>query len=329
MVSRSGFGAIPIQRISIDASTRLLRRAFEQGINFFDTAKGYTDSEEKIGHALRDVRSQIIIATKSPASDKKGVLEDIDNSLRRLQTDYIDILQLHNPTYVPRPGDEHGMYDGLLEAKASGKIRFLGLTNHRLNVAAEAVESDLYDTIQFPFNLLSTAKDLELIQTAQQHDVGAIAMKALSGGLITNAASAFAFLRQYDNVVPIWGIELESQLDEFLAFEQQPPVLDDAMRQSIERDRKELSGGFCRACGYCLPCPVDIPIPMAARMALLMRRMPYQQFLSDEWKEKMERIPKCIECRQCASRCPYELDTPALLKREYAAYQEFAKQHAA
>ena len=329
MVSRSGFGAIPIQRISLDASTRLLRRAFEQGINFFDTAKGYTDSEEKIGHALRDVRSQIIIATKSPASDKKGVLEDIDNSLRRLQTDYIDILQLHNPTYVPRPGDEHGMYDGLLEAKASGKIRFLGLTNHRLNVAAEAVESDLYDTIQFPFNLLSTAKDLELIQTAQQHDVGAIAMKALSGGLITNAASAFAFLRQYDNVVPIWGIELESQLDEFLAFEQQPPVLDDAMRQSIERDRKELSGGFCRACGYCLPCPVDIPIPMAARMALLMRRMPYQQFLSDEWKEKMERIPKCIDCRQCASRCPYELDTPALLKREYAAYQEFARQHAA
>ena len=329
MVSRSGFGAIPIQRISLDASTRLLRRAFEQGINFFDTAKGYTDSEEKIGHALRDVRSQIILATKSPASDKKGVLDDIDNSLRRLQTDYIDILQLHNPTYVPRPGDEHGMYDGLLEAKASGKIRFLGLTNHRLNVAVEAVESDVYDTIQFPFNLLSTANDLELIQTAKQHDVGAIAMKALSGGLITNAASAFAFLRQYDNVVPIWGIELESQLDEFLAFEQQPPVLDDAMRQSIERDRKELSGGFCRACGYCLPCPAEIPIPMAARMALLMRRMPYQQFLSDEWKEKMERIPKCIECRQCASRCPYELDTPALLKREYAAYQEFARQHAA
>jgi len=329
MVSRSGFGAIPIQRISIEASTRLLRKAFEQGINFFDTAKGYTDSEEKIGHALHDVRSQLILATKSPASDKKGVLADIDNSLRRLQTDYIDILQLHNPIYVPRPGDEHGLYDGLLEAKASGKIRFLGFTNHRLNVVKEAVESDLYDTIQFPFNLLSDVKDLELIQTAQQHDVGVIAMKALSGGLITNAASAFAFLRQYDNLVPIWGIELESQLDEFLAFEQQPPVLDDAMRQSIERDRKELSGAFCRGCGYCLPCPVEIPIPMAARMALLMRRMPYQQFLSADWKEKMERIPKCIDCRQCASRCPYELDTPALLKREYATYQEFAKQHAA
>ncbi|GAK53268.1 aldo/keto reductase [Candidatus Moduliflexus flocculans] len=328
MVSRSGFGAIPIQRISIEASTRLLRKAFEQGINFFDTAKGYTDSEEKIGHALRDVRSQITLATKSPASDKKGVLADIDNSLRRLQTDYIDILQLHNPSYVPRPGDEHGMYDALLEAKASGKIRFLGLTNHRLHVAREAVESDLYDTIQFPFNLLSDAKDLELIQIAKQHDVGAIAMKALSGGLITNAASAFAFLRQYDNVVPIWGIELESQLDEFLAFEQQPPVLDDAMRQSIERDRRELSGAFCRGCGYCLPCPVEIPIPMAARMALLMGRMPYQQFLSAEWKERMERIPQCIDCRQCASRCPYELDTPALLKREYAAYQEFARQHA-
>ncbi len=329
MVSRSGFGAIPIQRISLDASTRLLRKAFEQGINFFDTAKGYTDSEEKIGYALHDARSQVIIATKSPASDKKGVLADIDNSLRRLQTDYIDILQLHNPLYVPRPGDEHGMYDGLSEAKASGKIRFLGLTNHRLNVAKEAVESDLYDTIQFPFSLLSAAQDLELIQIAKQHDVGAIAMKALSGGLITNAASAFAFLRQYDNVVPIWGIELEAQLDEFLAFEQHPPVLDDAMRQSIERDRKELSGAFCRGCGYCLPCPVEIPIPMAARMALLMGRMPYQQFLSADWKEKMERIPKCIDCRQCALRCPYELDTPALLKREYAAYQEFAKQHAA
>ena len=152
-------------------------------------------------------------------------------------------------------------------------------------------------------------------------------MKALSGGLITNAASAFSFLRQYDNVVPIWGIQRETELDEFISFEKDPPLLDDVMWSIISKDRTELSGNFCRGCGYCLPCPVGIQIPTSARITLLLNRAPYQGFLEDDFKEKMELINKCIECGHCKNHCPYKLDTPNLLKRELKYYNEFyAKQ---
>jgi len=328
LASRSGFGAIPIQRISFDEAKTVLRKAYEGGITFFDTAHGYTDSEEKIGYALSDVRKNIVIATKSPSRTGKGVLEDIETSLNRLQTDYIDILQTHNPPFVPRPDGEDGIYDTLLQAKQQGKIRHIGLTNHRLPIAVEAVESDLYDTMQFPLSYLSSEEDLQLIEQCRQHDMGVIAMKALSGGLITNAAPTFTFLRQYENVVPIWGIETLAQVDEFLALEQNPPILDDAMWKIIEYDRQELSGDFCRGCGYCLPCPVDIPINMAARLDVAMRRMVYQRFLTDEWKAKMERIEDCTECGQCKERCPYDLDTPNLLKRQLVEYRKFYAQHA-
>ncbi len=327
-VSRSGFGAIPIQRISFDDAKTLLRKAYDGGINFFDTAHGYSDSEEKIGYALSNVRDNIILATKSPSRTRQGVMQDIETSLTRLQTDYIDILQTHNPDFVPQPGGEDGIYDALLDAKAQGKIRFIGFTNHRLPIALEAIASNLYDTMQFPLSYLSDEQDLALIEHCRQRDMGVIAMKALSGGLITNAAPTFTFLRQYDNVVPIWGIETFAQIEEFLALEQNPPILDDAMWKIIEHDRKELSGNFCRGCGYCMPCPVGIPINMAARMDLALRRMVYQRFLTDDWKANMERIADCTECGQCKNHCPYDLDTPNLLKRQLVEYREFYAKHA-
>lgn len=327
MVSRSGFGAIPIQRLNAEEAGKLLKKAYAQGINFYDTARGYTDSEEKIGLALSSVRKDIIIATKSPSKDKAGLMKDIATSLSKLQTDHVDILQFHNPDFVPRPGGADGLYDGIKELQAQGKVRFIGFTNHRLKVALEAVQSDLYDTIQFPLNCLSSDADLALIAEAERHDVGVIAMKALSGGLITNVPPTFAFLRQYANVVPIWGIQYEHELDEFLALEEHPPVLDEQMWRSIQQERNELSAEFCRGCGYCLPCPVDIPINMAARMSLLMKRMPYQRFLADDWRQKMERIAACIDCGACKSRCPYGLDTPALLKHQLVEYREFYAQH--
>ena len=227
MVSRSGFGAIPIQRISFEDSKKLLQKAYASGINFFDTARGYTDSEEKIGNALSDVRKNIIIATKSPSEDRESVLRDLETSLKNLKTDYIDIYQLHNPKILPDPNDENSSYGALLEARKKGMIRWIGMTNHRLEVAMEAVNSGLYDTVQFPLSSLSSDTDLQLIDVCKQNDIGLIVMKALSGGLITNAASAFAFLRQYDNAVPIWGIEMESQLNEFIAMENNPPILDE------------------------------------------------------------------------------------------------------
>jgi uncharacterized protein len=327
MVSRSGFGALPIQRVSFEDAQKILRKAYDNGINFFDTARGYSDSEEKIGYSLSDVRNNIIIATKSPAKDKKILLEHIHTSLKSLRTDYIDILQLHNPAILPDPEDEEGLYAGLLEAKKKGLVRFIGITNHKIKNAMDAAASGLYDTVQFPLSSLSAETDLELIEECRKNNVGLIAMKALSGGLITNASSTFAFLRQFDNLVPIWGIQMETELDEFISLEKNPPLLNEAMWSIINKDRAELAGDFCRGCGYCLPCPAGIEIPMAARITLLLGRSPYGRFLEDTFKENMHRINNCIECGHCKNHCPYKLDTPNLLKRELKSYNEFYAEH--
>ncbi|HEX9025046.1 MAG TPA: aldo/keto reductase [Clostridium sp.] len=327
MVTKSGFGALPIQRVSFEEAKKILRKAYENGINFFDTARVYSDSEEKIGYSLSDVRNNIIIATKSAAKDKKTLLKDIETSLSKLKTDYIDILQLHNPDILPDPDDSESLYAGLLEAKKIGMIRFIGITNHRIKNALDAVASGLYDTVQFPLSSLSADVDLKLIEECKKSDVGVIAMKALSGGLITNAASTFAFLRQFDNLVPIWGIQKESELNEFIALEKNLPKLDEAMWAIINKDRAELAGDFCRGCGYCMPCPAGIEIPTSARITLLLGRSPYKGFLKDEFKEKMERINNCIACGNCKNHCPYKLDTPNLLKRELKNYEEFYANH--
>jgi len=327
MVSRSGFGALPIQRISFDDTKEILREAYNNGINFFDTARAYTDSEEKIGYALSDIRHDIIIATKSHAEDKKTLFEHLETSLKNLKTDYIDVYQIHNLEKMPNPEDPDGPYAGLMEAKKKGLIRFLGITNHSIKNAIEAAESNLYDTIQFPLNSLSSDEDLKLIQVCKDKDLGVIAMKAMSGGLITNPASTFAFLRQYDNLVPIWGIQRMKELKEFIELEKNPPMLDEEMWQVIKKDRAELAGDFCRGCGYCLPCPAGIDIPNQARISLMMNRSPYEEFLEDSFKDKMDLINNCINCGNCKNHCPYKLDTPNLLKRELKKYHEFYEEH--
>lgn len=327
MVSRSSFGALPIQRISFDDAKRLLLKAYNNGINFYDTARVYSDSEEKIGYALSDVRKDIILATKSTATDKKTLLQQLEISLKNMKTDYIDILQLHNPGVLPNPDDPESSYAGMIEAKRKGMVRFIGITNHRIKTASEAVESGLYDTMQFPLSSLSSEVDLKLVEQCREKDVGFIAMKAMSGGLITNAASTFAFLRQYDNVVPIWGVQRESELDEFLEYEKNPPVLDNELWEVIKADRSELAGNFCRGCGYCMPCPAGIEIPTQARISLLLRRAPFKPFLEEGFKGKMDLINKCIECGHCKNHCPYGIDTPELLKRELTNYSEFYALH--
>lgn len=327
VAARCGFGALPIQRISVDEAGLLLQKAYDGGINFFDTARAYSDSEEKIGHALSGVRNHIFIATKSMAKDKETLLRDLETSLRNLKTDTIDVYQLHNPSELPDYDDPDGLYQGLLEAKQKGYIRFIGITNHRLSLALQAARDKRFDTIQFPLSSLSSEEDLELVRVCKENDIGFIAMKAMSGGLITNAASTFAFLRQFDNVLPIWGIQRESELDEFLAYEKEPPLLDETMQKVIEKDRKELAGTFCRGCGYCQPCPAQIPIETAARISLLLTRSPYQGYLSDEFKSKMERINDCTHCNHCKNHCPYGLDTPNLLKYMLGEYNSFYAAH--
>ena len=328
-VGRTAFGALPIQRLGVDDAVELLRKAHAGGIDFFDSARGYTDSEEKLGRAFSDsgLRGEVLLATKTHAKDRKALLDSLETSLSKLQTDHIDLFQLHNPEILPDPADPDGTYAGLMEAKARGWIRHVGVTNHRLAIALEAAESGHYDTVQYPLNLLSTKEELRLVDVCRERDVGFIAMKAMSGGLLSSAAAAFAYLRQFENVLPIWGIQREAELAEFLALEKDPPVMDVRIEALVEKDRAELSGAFCRACGYCMPCPEGIPISMAARMSLLLTRMPAEGFLTPEWEERMESIERCQDCGQCTSRCPYHLDTPALLKANLAEYRKTYRYH--
>lgn len=321
-VCKNGFGALPIQRISFDSAKEILLHAYNNGINFFDTARFYTDSEEKIGYALSDIRDKIYIATKTAAQNADDFWKDLNTSLNNMKTDYIDIYQFHNPSFCPKPNDGTGLYEAMLEAKAQGKIRFIGLTNHRLAVAQEAIDSGLYDTIQFPFCYLATDKDIAIVENCKKNNLGFIAMKGLSGGLITNSAAAYAFMAQYDNVLPIWGVQRMSELNEFLSYNTNPPSVTSEIKELIDNDRKMLAGEFCRGCGYCMPCPVGIEINNCARMSLLLRRSPSELQLTPAVQAKMKKIENCLHCNQCKSKCPYGLDTPKLLEENYKDYVE-------
>ena len=322
IVSKNGFGALPIQRVGIEEAARILRLAYEGGINYFDMARFYTDSEEKIGEALSDVREKIIISTKTMRTETDGFWRELETSLRLMRTDYIDIYQFHNPSFCPKPDDGTGLYEAMLDAKRQGLIRHIGITNHRLAVAREAVESGLYETLQFPFSYLASEKEEELVRLCEERDVGFICMKALAGGLITRSDVAYAYLSNFP-VAPIWGIQRESELREFLSYNDDPPTLTAERMEYINREREELSGDFCRGCGCCMPCPVGIEINNCARMSLMLRRAPTAMSLTSEQQAKMKRIEDCIECGQCKSRCPYGLDTPNLLKKNYEDYKTF------
>ena len=322
VTNKNGFGALPIQRVSDEEAIQIIRRAYESGITFFDTARFYTDSEHKLGLALSDVRDKVFIASKTAAVTREAFWKDLETTLDNLKTDYLDLYQFHNPDFCPRPGDESGVYDCMLEAKAQGKIRHIGITNHRLAVAREAVESGLYETLQFPFCYLATEPDLALVEACREKDMGFIAMKALSGGLITNSAAAYAFEAQYDNVLPIWGVQRMSELLEFLSYIENPPVMTPELAAVIEKDREELLGEFCRGCGYCMPCPAGIEINNCARMSLMIRRAPVAAQLTEAMQAKMKKIEDCIHCNQCMAKCPYHLNTPELLQKNLKDYQE-------
>jgi len=327
VANKNGFGALPIQRVDMKESVYILQKAFYNGVNLFDTARGYTDSEEKLGNAFEHVRDRLYITTKTPSTTVEGFWNDLETSLKKLRTDYIDVYQFHNPDFCPKPGDGTGLYEAMVEAKKQGKIRFIGLTNHKATIAREAVESGLYDCLQFPFSYLATQLDIDLVNTCKEHNVGFLAMKGMSGGLITNSKAAYAYMSQFDNVLPIWGVQHDHELDEWLSYMDAPPALDDEMRALIEHDRGELLGDFCRGCGYCLPCPVGIPINMAARVVYMIGRLPYKRFITRSFQADMDKIDDCLHCNACSSRCPYELDTPALLQANLKQYREFVAAH--
>lgn len=321
---QNGFGALPIQRDDIETSVKIFRKAYEGGITFFDTARAYSDSEEKLGKGLVEygVRDKIYIATKTAAKTPEDFWKDLETSLNKLQTDHIDIYQFHMVSQCYKPGDGTGMYECMLEAKAKGLIKHIGVTSHKLLVARECIESGLYETLQFPFSYLSSAREIELVKMCKEHNMGFIAMKGLAGGLINRSDAAMAFMSQFDNVMPIWGIQRESELDEWLSYMDNTPEYSGELEAFIMKEQKELSGDFCRGCGYCMPCPAGIQINNCARMSLMLRRAPSENWLNEYWQGEMSKIDECLGCRACTLKCPYELNTPELLRKNYEDYKK-------
>ena len=319
-VPQNAFGALPIQRTTTGPAVYLLRAAYAGGMRFFDTARAYTDSEEKVGIAFEGMRDKIVLASKTQAKTVEKFWEDLETSLKLLKTDYLDLYQLHCVPQCYRPGDGTGLYEAMLEAKEQGKIRHIGITAHKIGVAEEIVASGLYETLQFPFSYLASDRDIALVESCKAAGMGFIAMKGLAGGLLTNPDACMAFMHQYD-ALPIWGVQREEELAQWLSFFEKDAEMTDELRAFIEQDRKELLGDFCRGCGYCMPCTVGIQINQCARISQMVRRAPSADWLNDYWQAEMAKIDNCVDCGICKTRCPYELDTPNLLRKNLEDYR--------
>jgi aryl-alcohol dehydrogenase-like predicted oxidoreductase len=306
-VNKDGFGALPIQRTTEPEAGRILKAALDRGINFIDTARAYTDSEEKLGRNLSARRNEFFLATKTGAQTEDGFWKDLETSLRLLKTDHIDIYQFHNPLFVPKPDGPDGLYNAALKAQEQGKIRFIGITNHKLSLANEAVESGLYDTLQFPFSYLSNEPDVALVRLCQEKNMGFIAMKALSGGLITNIALARKWLHQFSGVVPIFGIQKMEELEQLAAAIKAGPkeaggALSAEENRFIAHERETLGDAFCRGCGYCEPCTQGIILHQICRLPQMIRRSPPAPYLTRAWKAEMDKVATCVDCGECKKR---------------------------
>ena len=321
-VPQNAFGALPVQRVDMNTAVKLLRRAYDGGMRFFDTARAYSDSEEKLGAAFEGMRDKVFIASKTQAKTPEAFREQLETSLKNLRTDYVDIYQFHCVDQCYRPGDGTGMYEAMLEAKEQGKIRHIGVSAHKLYIAQEIVESGLYETLQYPFSYLSSDKEIELVESCRRAGMGFIAMKGLAGGLINRSEAAMAFMSQFEHVLPIWGIQREEELEEWISYMDKTPEMTDEIAQFIEKEKKELDGEFCRGCGYCMPCPAGIVINQCARMSLMLRRAPSKAWLTPEKQAWMKQIENCLHCGRCISKCPYELNTPELLQKNYEDYKK-------
>ena len=322
-VSEVGFGAIPIIRLSHDEAVQVVRRALDRGITLFDTAHVYVDSEEKIGQALEGARPRVVLATKTLKRDYQGAQEDLELSLRRLRTDYLDLYQLHQ---VSQEDDwqtitgPSGALEAVVRAQEKGHIRHLGVTSHSLEMAIKLVQTGLFSTVQFPFNFIEIEAAEALHPLAQEKELGVLAMKPFCGGLVEDARVAFGFLRQYPEVIPLAGCDSVERVDEVVAIYERPRELTAEDQAAMARYRSELGDLFCRRCEYCQPCPQGVMVTPAMLYAIIAHRMGGPKAAAFAEKT-MESVRLCEECGECADRCPYHLPIPETLKKHLALYE--------
>ncbi|MBI5018595.1 MAG: aldo/keto reductase [Deltaproteobacteria bacterium] len=321
-VSELGFGAIPIIHLTPDAAHRVLRRAHDRGITLYDTANAYADSEEKIGRAFEGIRHEVVLATKTLRRDAKGVEEHLGRSLRLLRTDHVDLYQLHQVAQesaweaITAPG---GALEAAVRAVERGQVRHLGVTSHSLPMAVKLVETDLFATIQFPFNFIEDGAKDRLHAAARERGMGILAMKPFAGGVIDDAGVAFRFLRQHPGVIPIPGFDTVERVDQVVSFYDRPNVCTDGDLRRMDDYRAELGKRFCRRCEYCQPCPNGVMITMAMGYPVVVARMG-PAVARTFCGAAMESVPQCTECGECLPRCPYELPIPEMLRSHREAY---------
>lgn len=323
-VKSLGFGGIPIQRVSEEEAVRVVRRCYELGIDYFDTARGYTNSEERIGKALEDVREEVFLATKSGRRKAKEMLEELEISLKNLRTDWIDIYQLHNVSsyedwdQIKGPG---GTLEALYKARDEGKIRHLGVTSHDPAVLADIVREDIFETVMIPYNYLTLKPEEELLPLCKDENVGTVIMKPFGGGAFSNANTALKFVLSKDYVdVAIPGMMTIAEVEENIDVATGPHTLSQEELKLIEADRVELGDQFCRACNYCQPCPQEIPITFILRAeSQFLKRMGWRRGTEERFAEAVEKAESCIECGECEARCPYHLPIRQLLKERAAS----------
>lgn len=317
LVSLIGFGALPIQRLSMDEAVTVLSEAIRRGVNFIDTAHGYSDSEEKIGRTLPRVeRDELILATKTPARDATTALKHVEKSLDRMGVEHIHLCQLHAVNdgealeQVLGPG---GALEGLKRAQDAGKVGHIGITGHRPDVLTEALKSGEFATVQVPYNFIETEPEKELFPLARALDVGIIIMKPLGGGMITNAAVSLKHILRQPGVVPIPGFESVAEVEEILAVAAGPHRLTAGEKREMKKIRAALGPRFCRRCNYCAPCPQGIQIPQAMILNTMLRRLGVNHFASGWGKDALEKAETCIGCGACEPRCPYSLPIPEII----------------
>ena len=327
MVTRLGFGGIPIQRLTEDEAVRVVQKCLDLGINFIDTANAYSTSEERIGKAVKGRRQDVFIATKSGARTHEEIEKHLELSLKRLDTDYIDLYQFHGvndlATLDKILDPENGLYKVFEAARQAGKIRHIGITSHQMDVAKAHIKSDRFETLMFPFNFITSEPASEILPLCQKHDVEFIDMKPMAGGMLQDATVAFKYLLQFPDMVVIPGIEKPHEIEEIAAIYEGFHEMTSAQLARMQELRDELGTRFCRRCDYCQPCNQEIPISMLMTFPSFVKRLPPDWFFKGPWiSGAMEKATSCTECGECEVRCPYDPPIREMIKDSYNLYEQ-------
>lgn len=325
LVSRVGFGGIPIQRVSEEEAVSVVRGCLDLGVTFIDTANMYTTSEERIGLAIRGRREQVVLATKTLARTAAGVKEHLQLSLRQLDVSYIDLYQFHMVStedvyaLVTAPG---GLLAVVRQAREQGLVRHIGVTCHSLDIARKAVQSGFFETVMLPFNFISSEPADQVLPLARQHDVGFIAMKPFAGGALKDAALSFKYLLQFPDVVPIPGIEKVPEMEEIVCLVQGDLTISPAERAEMERVKNDLGTRFCRRCDYCRPCPQGIPISSVNTIDIFLRTFAPERVFVGNIADNMAKALECTRCGECEPKCPYNLPIRDMMDEKLSLYED-------